>query len=594
MATHRAPGTALLRAVLFFVLQDWRRQGRLVLAIVAGMTAGTVAELAVPVFVGRLVDAAGLPDRDAALPEALRALAWMAALGLAALGLRHAAFLGMVRLYPDSMRRAAEESFAHVQRLSADWHAGTFAGSTVRQVTRGMSAIDLLYDTVLVAILPSLVVMVGAAIVLGWTAPAMGAVVAVGSAAYVALTVGLSLRWVAPAARRANRWDTHLGGALSDALGANAVVKAFAAEGREEARLSRVLARWQARTRATWTRATISGTAQTGLILFMRVAVVGLALWRWWRGEAGPGEVAAVLTMFFVVQGYLRDIGYHMDNLRRAVNDMEEMVALRAHVPNVADAPGAGAIDVRRGGIVFDHVGFRYGHHLTPLYDDLDLRIEAGERVGLVGPSGSGKTTFVKLIQRLHDPTAGRVLIDGQDVRAVTQRSLRAAVAIVPQEPVLFHRTLHENIAYARPGATGADVEAAARLANAHDFIARLPDGYATPVGERGVRLSGGERQRVAIARAFLADAPILILDEATSALDSESEALIQQAMARLMRGRTALVIAHRLSTVRALDRILVFDRGRVVEQGTHDALVRNRNGLYRRLFDRQATEAAG
>jgi ATP-binding cassette subfamily B protein len=213
--------------------------------------------------------------------------------------------------------------------------------------------------------------------------------------------------------------------------------------------------------------------------------------------------------------------------------------------------------------------------------------------VGLVGHSGSGKTTLVKLIQRLYDVDGGRITIDGQDIAKVSQASLRRQIAIVQQEPLLFHRTLAQNIAYARPQATSAEIEQAARLANAHDFIARLPKGYDTPVGERGVKLSGGERQRVAIARAFLADAPILILDEATSSLDSESEALIQQAMGRLMEGRTTLVVAHRLSTVRALDRLLVMDRGRIAEQGSHDELARIEGGRYRRLLERQALVSA-
>jgi ATP-binding cassette subfamily B protein len=218
------------------------------------------------------------------------------------------------------------------------------------------------------------------------------------------------------------------------------------------------------------------------------------------------------------------------------------------------------------------------------------LVIRAGERVGLVGPSGSGKTTLVKLVQRLYDVSGGRILIDGQDIAAVQQATLRAQIAIVQQEPILFHRTLAENIAYARPGTSMAEIEHAARLANAHDFITRLPKAYGTLVGERGVKLSGGERQRVAIARAFLANAPILILDEATSALDSESEMLIQQAMERLMEGRTSIVIAHRLSTVRALDRILVFDKGRIIEEGTHASLYR-KGGLYRRLCDHQGLD---
>jgi len=219
------------------------------------------------------------------------------------------------------------------------------------------------------------------------------------------------------------------------------------------------------------------------------------------------------------------------------------------------------------------------------------VSIRPGERVGLVGHSGSGKTTFVKLIQRLYDVNQGRITIDGQDIAEASQASLRQQIAIVQQEPILFHRSLAENIAYGRPGVSQEEIEHAAKLASAHDFIVRLPKGYSTLVGERGVKLSGGERQRVAIARAFLADAPILILDEATSSLDSESEVLIQQAMERLMTGRTTLVIAHRLSTVKSLDRLLVFDRGEIVEEGKHATLVRKESGIYRRLFERQALE---
>ena len=229
--------------------------------------------------------------------------------------------------------------------------------------------------------------------------------------------------------------------------------------------------------------------------------------------------------------------------------------------------------------------------HPTPLYDDLCVAIKPGERVGLVGHSGSGKTTLVKLIPRLYDVKSGSIRIDGQDIAKVTQSSLRGQIAIVQQEPILFHRTLAENIAYGRPESSRREIENAARQASAHDFIISLPNGYETMVGERGVKLSGGERQRVAIARAFLADAPVLILDEATSSLDSESEMQIQQAMERLMDGRTTLVVAHRLSTVRALDRLLVFDKGTIAKEGDHHALIRRSNGIYRRLFERQALE---
>jgi ATP-binding cassette, subfamily B, bacterial len=281
----------------------------------------------------------------------------------------------------------------------------------------------------------------------------------------------------------------------------------------------------------------------------------------------------------------------HINNLQRSVNDMEELVAIHAEPIGIADAPDAVPIDIQGGRIVFDDVTFHYGGHPSPLYDGLSVDIRAGERVGLVGRSGSGKTTFVKLVQRLYDVSGGRILIDGQHIAKATQQSLRSQIAIVQQDPILFHRSLAENIAYGRPGASMAAIEQAARLANAHDFILRLPKGYGTLVGERGVKLSGGERQRVALARAFLADAPVLILDEATSSLDSESEGLIQQAMERLMKGRTSIVIAHRLSTVRSLDRILVFDHGKIVEQGTHATLTARPGGIYRGLFERQATE---
>ncbi|MBN9062336.1 MAG: ABC transporter ATP-binding protein, partial [Rhizobiales bacterium] len=529
----------------------------------------------------------------AALDAAVRALIVMMALGLGWLLFRHLGFVAVTVMTLRVMTEVAQEAFARVQRFSTDWHANHFAGSTVRKVTRGMWALDLLHDTILMAILPSVVVLVGTTILLGLYWPLLGAIVFVGSVAYVGLTIVLSLAYVAPAARLANGWDTRLGGALADAIACNAVVKSFGAEAREDHRLAGVLAKWRGRTRRAWLRGTDAGTAQNVALLMLRGGVLGGVLWIWSRGGASAGDVAFVLTSYQVVHGYLRDVGMHIHNLQRSVNEMEELVAMHEEPFGVADRPDARPIRVTDGRIAFENVTFLYGGHVEPLYRDFSLAIRAGEKVGLVGRSGSGKTTFVKLVQRLYDVTGGRITIDGQDVADATQASLRAQIAIVQQEPILFHRSLSENIAYGRPGATQAEIERAARLANAHDFIERLPKGYATLVGERGVKLSGGERQRVALARAFLADAPILILDEATSSLDSESEALIQEAMERLMVGRTTIVIAHRLSTVRAMDRILVFDRGRVVEEGDHAALVRRDGGVYRSLFERQAVELA-
>jgi ATP-binding cassette subfamily B protein len=556
------------------------------------MMAATAADLFLPLYAGRLVDAVALGG-ERGLSPALAALAAMLLLGAVTVLSRHVGFLAITRVTLKTMSETAQEAFARLQRFSTDWHANNFAGSTVRKITRGMWALDLLSDTILMALLPSVVVLLGTTLLLAWHWPVMGLVVFLGSALYAGVTIALSLGYVAPAARLANSWDTSMGGALADAISCNPVVKAYGAEVREDSRLARVMTKWARRTRRTWVRGTNSGTAQQFVLLMLRGSVIGLVIWLWAKGQASPGDVAFVLTSYAVVHGYLRDVGQHVHNMQRSVNDMEELVAMHDQPFGVADVKGAMPMSVTAGEIAFEHVTFHYGGHAEPLYRDFSLRIAAGEKVGLVGRSGSGKTTFVKLVQRLYDVTGGRISIDGRDIASATQASLRANIAIVQQEPVLFHRSLAENIAYGRPGASQEQIERAARLANAHEFIARLPKGYGTLVGERGVKLSGGERQRVALARAFLADAPILILDEATSSLDSESEALIQEAMERLMVGRTTIVIAHRLSTVRVMDRILVFDRGKVVEEGTHQALLRHENGTYRALFERQVSELA-
>ncbi|WP_186129466.1 ABC transporter ATP-binding protein [Burkholderia gladioli] len=588
-------GSRPFNDVLGFTFRHWRRQPSRALAVALFALLAALGDVLTPLFAGKLVDAVslGLTDRAAAWSAALHAFTILIALGIAATLLRQAMFMNIIVLTLRMMSEISAGAFHRVQRFSTDWHANSFAGSTVRKITRGMWALDLLNDTLLVALLPSVVMLGGATLLLGWHWPVMGLVVGAGSLLFIAITVGLSLGVIAPAARLGNAWDTRLGGALADSVSCNAVVKAFGAETREEARIGRVIGKWRLRTRRTWIRGTLSGGLQGTLLVLMQAAILGSALWLWSHDRASVGDIAFALTMFFMLQGYLRDIGMHIRNLQRSVNDMEELVALERQPLGIDDAPDARPIAITRGEIRFDRVTFRYGPRSAPLYSDFSLRIAPGERIGLVGHSGSGKTSFIKLIQRLYDIDGGRILIDGQDIAKVTQESLRNHIAIVQQEPVLFHRSLADNIAYARPEATRDEIVRAATLASAHGFISELPEGYDTLVGERGVKLSGGERQRVAIARAFLANAPILILDEATSSLDSESELLIQQAMERLMVGRTTIVVAHRLSTVRSLDRLLVLDRGRVIEEGDHDALIRIEGGVYRRLFERQALELA-
>jgi len=578
------------RNVLGFTFKHWQGQPWRVAVIALLVLLATLAEALSPLFAGQLVDAIAGGSNDA-LTAALTAFITMSVLYLASVVLRQFVFFNIIALTLKMMGEIAASAFHRVQRFSTDWHANAFAGSTVRKITRGMWALDLLNDTLLVALLPSTIMLVGATLILGSYWPVMGLLVGVGSVIYIGVTVALSTGYVAPAATLANAWDTRMGGALADAVSCNNVVKAFGAETREERRLHQVIGKWDHRTRRTWKRGTLAGGVQGVMMASMQTAILGLVLWLWTQGQATPGDIAFVLTMFFLLSGHLRDVGMHIRNLQRSVNDMEELVALYAHPLGIDDKSGATPIAIGEGGIKFDRVTFQYGAHPTPLYRDFSVEIKPGERVGLVGHSGSGKTTFVKLIQRLYDVNDGAITIDGQNIAEVQQSSLRGQLAIVQQEPILFHRTLAENISYGRPGASRDEIIEAAKQANAHDFIMGLPKAYETLVGERGVKLSGGERQRVAIARAFLADAPILILDEATSSLDSESEVMIQQAMERLMEGRTTLVIAHRLSTVRALDRLLVFDKGKIVEEGNHEQLIRLNGGIYRRLFERQALE---
>ncbi|MGN4077323.1 ABC transporter ATP-binding protein, partial [Burkholderia gladioli] len=500
-------GSRPFNDVLGFTFRHWRRQPARALAVALFALLAALGDVLTPLFAGKLVDAVslGLTDRAAAWSAALHAFTILIALGIAATLLRQAMFMNIIVLTLRMMSEISAGAFHRVQRFSTDWHANSFAGSTVRKITRGMWALDLLNDTLLVALLPSVVMLGGATLLLGWHWPVMGLVVGAGSLLFIAITVGLSLGVIAPAARLGNAWDTRLGGALADSVSCNAVVKAFGAETREEARIGRVIGKWRLRTRRTWIRGTLSGGLQGTLLVLMQAAILGSALWLWSHDRASVGDIAFALTMFFMLQGYLRDIGMHIRNLQRSVNDMEELVALERQPLGIDDAPDARPIAITRGEIRFDRVTFRYGPRSTPLYSDFSLRIAPGERIGLVGHSGSGKTSFIKLIQRLYDIDGGRILIDGQDIAKVTQESLRNHIAIVQQEPVLFHRSLADNIAYARPEATRDEIIRAATLASAHGFISELPEGYDTLVGERGVKLSGGERQRVAIARAFLA-----------------------------------------------------------------------------------------
>jgi len=325
-----------------------------------------------------------------------------------------------------------------------------------------------------------------------------------------------------------------------------------------------------------------------GLILGM----AGTSLWLWSRGAVGAGAVAAATAMALRLQGMSHWIMWETTSLFESVGTVQDGINTLSQAHAIVDRPDAARLEVPRGEIRFDNISFSYGSG-APVVDGLNLTVRPGEKIGLIGRSGAGKSTLVNLLLRFHDLQGGRILIDGQDIAAVTQDSLRSHIGMVTQDTSLLHRSVRDNISYSRPGATDADVLAAAEQAEAHSFIGRLSDphgrtGYDAHVGERGVKLSGGQRQRIAIARVMLKDAPILLLDEATSALDSEVEIAIQSSLNRLMRGKTVIAIAHRLSTIAAMDRLIVLDQGRIVEEGDHRSLLAS-GGLYARLWAHQS-----
>ncbi len=572
--------------VLRFAARYWLAQRGRLTAILCMFVTAALLETYLPTALSNFLSTIRLGAGKSAILVALSVFLGVYFIQLVLFAL---VFLIYNRFETAIFKALMDDAFAHVQTLSEHFFVNTFTGAIVSKISRARQRIETFEDLILIRIIPTIVVLVGSTAFLALRFPGLALLLI----AYIGLLFTVSAFFVfrisGPAqgiyAAAQDSFIAH----LADSIGGITTTKAYAQEPVEYRDFLEVTRGLHARNLRAYLLGTYAAIVQRLLLTGMLVLLLGGGVWYLFHGKANVEGMAYLAFAYTILQSYVRDLVDNIKNLLTSSYDLHAIIALERETPEVAAAPVLPALDIRRGEIVFDKVRFTYPGKTTPVFDNLCVSIRAGERVALVGHSGSGKTTFVRLLQCLYEIQEGQIRIDGQPIANGSRHSLRSAIALVPQDPVLFHRTLAQNIAYGAPAAAIEEIHTAAEQAHIASFIMGLPQQYQTLVGERGIKLSGGERQRIAIARAILAQRPILILDEATSSLDSQNERAIQEALRALTHGRTSIMIAHRLSTILDADRILVFDKGRIVEEGTHAELVLKEGGIYAGFFKLQS-----
>ena len=562
-------------------------KGRVFLAL-ACLVAAKLANVGVPLVLKQIVDRLTAPT-ELVLPLAL--LAAYGAMRLSTTVFTELREFLFAKVTQRAVRTIALQVFRHLHALSLRFHLARQTGGLTRDVERGTRGISTLISFALFSILPTLLeIGLVSGILIARYDPWFIGITLGALLLYITFTVTIT-EWRTGFRRAMNELDSRANSRAMDSLINYETVKYFNNEEYEALRYDESMQRWESAAVTSHTSLSLLNIGQSAII----AVAVTLIMWRAMLGVVNHTMTIGdlVLVNAFMIQLYipLNFLGVIYREIKQALADMERMFRLIEENAEVKDVPGAGPLRVTDGAVRFEHVDFSYEPNRQILFD-VSFTIPAGRTIAVVGPSGSGKSTLARLLYRFYDVKSGRVTVDGQDLRAVQQASLRAAIGIVPQDTVLFNDSIEYNIAYGRPGATREEIIAAARLAQIHDFVASLPEGYDTPVGERGLKLSWGEKQRVAIARAILKNPRILIFDEATSALDSKSEKLIQAELAQISADRTTLTIAHRLSTIVDADQILVLERGRIVERGTHAELL-TRAGAYARMWALQLQERA-